>query len=718
MRHDLYRDLRRYALAGRQDGVRAVLEAMLREDSGDMFAMAELKNLEQGEPLQAARSLGEYRQTIRESISARLQMFPLVSPESDAGKQTSAQLREGKKQIQRLMLRLEAYGGTCPREVKAHVRHLNRTLLKRWVRAHRRGIGWVAALCLLIPMLAGAAFFLRQQAESATAALDRAVDEGRWRSVRASRESADTGIYRLLYPASARAISRADVWLTEKQRCYELAQRRLAPLARGNRSVQSLSLSERAAMERELAAIPPDMDDLSPVWQQLCRNEQEQLEQRKAEELARLQAPLPPWPEWTGDPEADAAALDAMLAETQRRHREFQDAAAAYHLPPEMLQPVELRLTEIRQRQAQLAASAQALQALDQADIYAAYRKARPLAPIADWYGPAVALSAHAYRLPDEEHLCDLMANREGTVPQAFVRQARNTYLKKGPTFTSDNPANARQVAILEDAFTARVLRTRLYETRDAAGNYAYSTTQPTPVQDGEYMHITRDGLDPAYHLAADPELTWRCKGMQCRVVDVTPLVAAAGFHRKSFYLKTNLPQALTNVLNVEAKDCPALARAYVYDVLLRVVMAHDERWRIGADFSPSLVADARTFMLIRDTCGIPLTPGCWLSHSPATVRAEERFAEWFETNKGHDYAAEIAANYGAIANVHPEYVGYVSPDGHAKLRHDLPPDTELWYVAQDGGIHRAPLREEGMAPENADAYSPLFVLARDTATP
>ena len=711
MSRDQYRELRRYALAGDTQKAEKLLQAMLRQDPDDLWAKDERDRLAEGIPLLSGQSHKVYRTALADCLQARLKDIIHVTPANTLHHQTSEKLHELREILARLKAQLEECGRPFPANARQYTAKLRKLLLKRWFRAHRKITYGIIAGIVMVQAAVGGCCYIRQQAEDTADALDEALRNEQWQNVRTLRAAADTGIYHLLHPPVAQAIYRADAWISGKEQCYRLALRRLEPIRKGERSVESFSLSERAAMERELQAIPKGLDDLSPVWEACCRKEQAQLSRLQAEEMARLQAPLPDEPAWKNSPLADLATLQKVLAATEERLKDYQDAVLAYKLNPEVLRPLQQRVEELKAHAAVLESLSAVMTDLCKARTTKEYADILESAGQAGWYPLTQTLEEALQLIPKRNTLRNLMANEGGILPPGFVAQARKTFLKNGPTFSAAHPATSQQVEMMEDLFTTRTLRTVLWEINDADRRFAYTEKEPKL---RDWVTFSRCGLDPAYHVGKNQRETWKSNNLRVRRLDTTQIDQAAGLKRDTFFSKVNVPFALERIFLVETKSCPALAKAYVYDHLMRILTVCKDKDLIGFRFAPTMQEDFRSFSELKEDLAVTLAPGCWLEPSPIKQQAEVGFQKWFEDHKGHRYAEEIARNYGEIAAVHAKYAGFVDYDGKLKTIPDIPEGAELWYVERDGHIRHEPVPSAGKAWEKAAPFSPLFIKEKD----
>ena len=201
-------------------------------------------------------------------------------------------------------------------------------------------------------------------------------------------------------------------------------------------------------------------------------------------------------------------------------------------------------------------------------------------------------------------------------------------------------------------------------------------------------MRITLSPFDPSYRADADSVLTWpHAASVTETVMDARPVLEAAGIDRATFFSSGNLPHMLETAINAEAPSCPPLARAYIYDRLMRIVRCHPSSEMSGLSFSPTMRADFRSFENVCRACRLDLRDGLWLTDSPRNTRLNEIFATWFAERRGRNYSREISDNFAELVDIHPRYAGFIGRDGRIVLRslldHKLDPGARIWYLSR-----------------------------------
>lgn len=712
MSRDLLRELRRYA--GLDDRKRAeeILRDMLAQAPDDCFAMLELKRLEEGKPLLSASDFKTYRNALHQSALRSLQELMLHYPAAGMGRMVTRKLRRIlagiKLQEARLSDRRDVSG-----EMTEYKKALRHELGKRSILAGGRWAFPIGILLALSLMLGVAGWHMRHQAEATDAALEKALEAEDWQRVMTLKDSANSGINKLLYPAIVATVYRADAWIAHKKALHREVVKAIHALQSGERSIESMPLSQRAVVERYLRALPQELRESERVaseWECFCEQSKQQWMREIPEVLEQLRAPLPPLPEWTGA-EEDALSIRRYIRELQGLLKTHNDSVDAYRLDVSLLKPLEEKIEHAKKLRKGIDEWLKTLHDMNAAKDYRSYLKIlRGMDASTAYYPPAGFLIDFAKYLPSLEEVHHRMRDPEGETSPEMLEAMRHVLLERGASFCRESPACAQQVELLEDLFTTRTLRTKLYRIISPQGEVAYSAA-PYVREDTNNIRFRRAELDPAFRLDKSPDELWRAAGVRQHRLDATGLVSVAGLSRNAFFTGANLPMVLGAVLNYEHGECPALAKAYVYDTLLRVMQMHQQPALIGAAYSPSLSADVRSFIRMRRTLGIHLTADCWLQPTQRAADAEAVVQAWFRERRGRDYAAEIERNYGAVAAVYPRYVGYVNAGRTLVACGNYEKGDELWYVGAHGLTCDS--REAVVCAQSAP-FSPVFVKVRE----
>lgn len=708
----MQRKLRRYALAGQWRAVRALLQERLQQDPQDREAREELQRLDDGEQLHVLETAKQRERRLAHEACDKARQMMERCPESALHTLPTQQIRKNLSELRRLRRQMKRGGMPPLRSVDSLFRKLSNEARHRGFWRLRRALWWVCGAAALGGAGWLAASGLSLRASRLNDELAANLQQGNWAGVHSLLRTADTGINRLFCPGLKESISAANQWVSLQKSQYSKAEQQLRAIEEGRRSVASLGLRQRAELEEDLRALPRGYNDLLPRWKKLCEREHTQLEQQKKAILEELAAPLPPLPPTQGSPALDEPLLKGQLTDMEQRRQMTADACASYGLDPAIARPLEERLAYLRACLADIARLRAIASMLPYARTYAQYRQwLEQFAP--QQYPPALQMLDIRHHLPTEDSLKELMQDPEKKLPPGILPAAREAVMNGGPSFIPAYPANRIQVALMEDPFTSASLRRPLLELTLSNGSVYYTEETPEVNYKGVRFHLSP--LDPAYVAGESNTMTWtETHGVWKRTIDTTGLVAAAGIDRASFFRDRNLPQLLTRVLQYRNPHCPALAQACLYDCLVQVMESHDYPVMLGIRYAPSMRADIRSFQSLKAQLKVNLRPGCWIGATPAKRKAEAAFAQWFRQRRSHNYAAEMAANFRDLVQIHPHFCGYIGENLRPVLCTPVKKGTLLWYIS-DGAVVTSPA---GAPLEKSAIFSPVFTVERDAAAP
>ena len=189
-------------------------------------------------------------------------------------------------------------------------------------------------------------------------------------------------------------------------------------------------------------------------------------------------------------------------------------------------------------------------------------------------------------------------------------------------------------------------------------------------------------------------------------IENIRPVVLAGqrkemGFERDKLTSGALTPARL--MLNIAAhsgKDCPELARAYMFGLAVRMAERLDP-YSSGLAFSESLRQDIEAFKTISQSSS--LYPGCWfIMHSLAL---ENRWKDFFTAVSSHDYYGEILRSILPITDSNCAYAGFINSEGKPVRCNE---GEEQLYFIKDGTI--VPYHGTVERP-----YTPLFIVTLPT---
>ena len=578
-------------------------------------------------------------------------------------------------------------------------------------RLRRQAGGILLVVLLLAGGISAVGSVLHLRAAHKAELLQQALDAGNWDRVPSLKDGAGTFLYSLFHDRLKHELQRAELWEKRQAQACRLLQRRLAEVRQGHLSPSSLRASELAEVERALRELSPSCRHLGEEWQELCRREQEQLEKRRQEVVLKLRSELLPEAELCGEPERDSLVLRRRLEQVEEQKQRWLDARDAYHLPQEELQPILRQEEHTRCLLKEATAMQHLLSRLPQTRHYGQYL-VQMRQTTASAYPPARRWMSIVPRLPEESELLRAMQAFRLGLPLGKLEHLRSAHLQRGATFSPACPATQKQVHLMERVFSCHFLLRVLAEWENGRGEHCFVEEAPRRTSH-HILRLTRSDLDPEYSLSRSPSLLWNeADSRQVRRVDVAALLRECGIRRETFFRELNLAEALGKIVRYEREDCPALARAWLYGVLLDVMQAHPSPKLMGLACSSSLREDGESFRQIRSRCRIQLNAGCWLSFSREVQQAEEAFLQWFRERRHRDYAGEISRRMSSLLRVYPLYVGYVNEEGKAVFCRDVPPRSLLWYLSE-GELIQTP---EGAPLHHPSPLSPILIA--ETAFP
>lgn len=699
---DYRRRLRRLALAGNLADAELLLRHRLKQCPQDKEAEEELSRLLSGQPLLVLQTAAQRRQRALEQAYENLMRLVKETPEHHIPLRSTPELRLIRQSLSDTARHLEGRN-ELPPSLQRYKASISAELRRRRGLVCKRLLKWGVATAGLAAIAGAVLAFLHQKACHIEKELADSIQQQQWRQTGSLVDVADTGINRLLCRKLESTIFEANRWLTATENKKNKLEKHILRIENGGGKLSSMRLSLRAELERGLAALPADFAELSRRWQRLCEREEAVLNQQKTDYLQRVLAPLPPLPEYTGNPAEDIERLRQAAEQPKQLLRLCREAPDSYDIPPAVVAAANKQLNDIAGYCEEIERYKTFLSYLGDVRSYAQYRE-RLQNFTAKHYTPAINSLHIVPLLPEVEDIRSLMQDPELKTDDALTQAAIATLLDGGPSFSATVPASREQVLLMEDLFTAPSLHQELFEVYSDEGELYYCDAPPGLDAD-KRVHIKRSDLDPALTLENRHIIKDDASGLLQRCLDTRPLAKAAGLDKTSFFRETNLPALLNKVLKFEHKQCPALATGVVYHRLLKLMQLHAHPAHAGMQYSPTMRRHAASFMRMVRKHGINLKPGCWLGNSPALKEAEADFRAWFRENRDANYMQEIENNFGPLMRVGVRFCGYMNEKGEAQMFQSPPENTPIWYLAEEG-IIATPF---GEAPESPKPLSPIF---------
>ncbi|MDO4221962.1 MAG: hypothetical protein Q4C88_07570 [Akkermansia sp.] len=701
--------LRRFIAAGDLDSARQVLVEQLRKNPRNARARAELERLDSGEPLRIIEKERKRQAAQDEQNLARLLQLLAdftANPQLPA-KCDDKQLRRMKKDLRRR----EKYAGhlldsadhrTCVQLRRA----LSREQARRRKPTRRlvllvAGIAGAAALVVLACVL------MARHAENAAVRLGECIRSGDSAELESCLKACDTSMNRRFCNRLDLLITAAQTRLRKEQAIKDELAALFHDIRYGQASITELGPIRRMEIEHKLTTLPKkDAAPLADTWNKFCSEEQAQLSAQRMQFVERLSRPLPPIPTPGMDLPADAAALEEARTELMERCLIFADAHYSRQLDEEIIRPAQDALKSVNIILQENRFLQDKLSRLAAAQDYESYRKCL-LSIKPKLYTCMLPALEAAQSLPDHGTVLWEVRTRGKDIDRTQLQAARKTLILGEPSITEATPASRNETHLADELLENKALRTPLYAVIDEARQVFFTEQEPV-VKDGK-VHFNRSALDPGKPTGGESAIVWENPHwVKTRRMDPTPLAGLLHTeNRAAFFANLHYGKALDAVLRCRAAECPALARAFVYNQLVKMMLAREDRMTTGLPYSPSLQADIRSFNALAEHSGVELTGNCWLLTTPAHNRAEAAFSEWFsERATAASYAGEMAKNFSnMLGNVRPRFCGFIMPDGKPHFCRKPAQGEPLWHVTQNG-ISTAAGADE---LENAIPFSPIF---------
>ena len=701
---DQWRTVRRYALAGEREKARRLLERMVQQYPDDPDAAAELQRLQNNQALLCTES--KRQRKLRNVESALLALADDVAAHGSAHK-LAAMPTEQLTRLHRALLAglrtLKDAKTPAPTGTNAYKKALERELSRRRKKNVRAKLIVAGTLLSALLLVGGAAWALHSRAAALCSQLDEACSAQDWERAAALLEAVDTGINRLMYSRTWETTARVQNWQQYSiARAAELSTR--LHIYEKREAISTLSLEERADFLRRIRALPAHFSrGLLAHWDELCRPEREKLDAQRDAIVAEVEAAAAA-PTLTGDVVGDTARLRKAKGQLSRVITTFGNAQETFGLPAEHIVPCKMLLAQVEAYLADIDILNRAEMQLRSARTYSQHLNAlREIAP--RQYPPALAAAKAGQALPTEDFICNTVRAARFKIPLEMPQAVINAVVNKGPSFCTGYPAGIEQLHLMEDIFTSRVFRQRVYEVFRANGEVHYTDQPPLVHTDKNSVTFTLSELDPERKVSKSPHLEWpNAHAVWIRTIDATPILKATGIARETFFLSANLPETLAKITAIHDKDCPALAKAYAYHILLEVMKLHKSDI-LGLRFSPLLQEDIQSFQLMLSHCKIKPSVTGWLSRKNEALAAETLCEQWFNAHADRDYNTEMSRTLSRILHTRPRYLGYITAHGQPRLLKPAVDGAKLWYLS-DGQLISTPC---GQPLRNPAPYSPVF---------
>ncbi|MBR3903768.1 MAG: hypothetical protein IKJ29_08935 [Akkermansia sp.] len=694
--------LRTLARSGRRSEAAELLSETLRQNPGHAKAREELSRHLTGRPFTFEEKDYEELQKIISDFLASPQMV---------GSMKKSAIKRLRKRVRYLQTAQEHMLTAMEKKLLQQFRsNMNRELQRR-----RKPMGKLAiaalALVLVLLILAATVFFLWKRSCQAASILNTAQKEKVTRSVARSLLTIhDTGLNRSLNRRVGHEAEQLRAYIRAADRRAAELDALLGSIESGKQSVVGQGVSRRAEVERKLRELGSDAADLQIRWATLCQAEKDALNMQRLSLAEELMAPLPPGQQLQGSPEKDIAILQQRKKTLLQRIHIYEDAGDALKLPEGLISPVKKELKLVESRLKEASSMKHLLKMLPTAHEYENYRKLLAgLTP--QHYAPAAEMLSIRDKLPALDNLQSMMQEHGQNLKPGLLQAAKNSLVDGKPSFSVEFPATKEQLHLLNELLTNSALSTRLYELTDTAENqHAYSERLP------ELRHgracFDRSSLDPDRDINKRKEEEWHTPhAILSRELDPRPLYQKLGFsNRTGFHTTVNLPHLLTEIFRIEGNTIPPLARAYVFDYLVRANAAASDPLLTGLRYAPRMRQLIDEFNALKKACGIRIDGDCWLYASPYHNAAETKFARWFHKNRKVSFKDELKKNLNELLRVAPRFCGYIDENGEAVLFEETRKDQLLWYLSREEAMTATAV---GMPLQHPRPLSPVFTMEK-----
>lgn len=700
------RELRRLALAERWDDVKVLLMARLDQNPADTAAKAELQRLVEGRPLRITLSAAERLAADADDAEQALSLLQRMHPVDSLKNLPRQELKQLLQQIKPKEAIISKAKRTCSAAQQAYVAEIKKRLRKFSSAYTRKFIRRSALVMLCIGTIIGARMYLKQRAEQAAAALSAAIQQKNLHELKRAKQEADTKINRFFCPEITESLAAAQDWenaiLIEFKKLREI----VAELETGKRHYAGLTASELQQIDRRVHQLVIGKDDLLPKWQKLYKQETLRLEALKKQLVSQLEASMPQQPVFCGEPDADEAALTQYIQALRLKETEARKLITEYAADTKLLPPIQQAQASARQIKEEIQQMRKLLPALPTFTQYEDYYRCwQQFCP--QQYPAAIRLAAAKTILPQPEDIKYHVQDPTGNYTAQLIKAAEACLVHGQSSFTAAYPATQEQIHIPQDLFTAPSYLYKIYILKKQDGTTWYSTIEPV-VDSSNFIIFTRSSIDPHFSPEHNKAELRNDGSVTLSYTDSSHLLPKLNIQKEDFFLNANLPRLLTDTLNLRQGSHPALAQAYIYQCLMRLIAKHPYELLNGIKFSPTLRQHAASFKALVQKHKIELYPGCWLHQTEKMRAAEHDFAEWFRKRRGHDYRAEMARNFLATFHVQAQYCGFVGDNGQPVFCRPIPPDCTLWYVTAEGITGSREHSLPGVLP-----YSPIFLEKR-----
>lgn len=586
-----------------------------------------------------------------------------------------------------------------------------RSNIARELQRRRKPLGKIATIAgsvlIVLLLISAGVFFLWKRAQNAAVLLDNASKDHISRTAAINLLNIhDTGLNRTLNRRVSLEADNLRAYIMMQGKRMQELDAILRVIESGKQSVVGQGVRRRAGIERKLKDLGQDARQLQIRWAALCEAEKEALNQQRLTLSEELQAPLPVAPPLTGDLIEDISGINRINKTLLQRINIYEDAKGPLELGPEKIEPVQKAYEKNLALLKEMKAWQNMLQLLPSARDYETFRE-RISSCKTDLYSFASELQSICSQMPKEGDLKVLMQEEGQNVKPGMLVAARKTLMEGAPSFCKEFPANQKQLHILEELLNNQVLNSRLYEHIDTYTKERAISSELPVIRMGRAC-FPRSAYDPKRRIEDEKEIEWHNPDdIVTRTLDPTPLFTGLGLsNRAGFFSTVNLPEMITDIFQLEGRNIPALARAYVLHYTIKALHTAEAPLLNGLRYAPETKKTLDEFEKLRKACDVRLDGTCWLQYTHKHVTAEARYAHWFNKHKTLNFQKEVRKNLGKLMKVSPRFCGYVNEHKQTVVFQEIKEGQIVWYLAEDGSIATGRWGSPLQAPR---PLSPIF---------
>lgn len=683
MDEQIQRYLKRVALAGRMDELRSLLAEYIENNPQDTEAKAEMQRLQNGQTMRLMLPAAERRKANAEDALKALEWMMDDHPPDSLKLCNKDELEQLLNEIELHQQALKKAGESLPESAKQYKSALKARIGALNGRVSRKMAKRIIVAAGAVTAIGAIWYSMDYRAHARYHDLKEAMAAPIYDNVLESMRAAESNINRFFCSELSATIDQAAQWLQQQEKLFKKLDTALSQLESRKKTLTSLSPAEILELENGIDQSHRGRDNLMKRWQSICKREYVELRAHKAAILQQLEQPLPLPPELCGDFQADTLSLKAHEEALRHRLKEMTAVITLYGISTRICEPIQTEIDRVNRTLQAIKHLSYQLSKLPECRNYGAYCSALQQLNC-EHYPQADTLLRVKELLPTLESVTYHFSAPTGDVSADLLLAAEQVLVHGAPSFPQNFPADQTVLQLPEDLFTAPSYNNKVYVLKVSDTETWYSTIRPE-IDKTNFITFRRSSVDPCFSPENNYMEFQNDDTYQLSEIDATNLLRDLGVERNTFFISQNIPQLLTRVLNYQGGKHPALAQAYLYLCLLKITDAHPYPLLSGVRFSPTLKAHSASFIELLRRSKINLRPGCWLSTDAAVARAEHSFAEWFRTNRGHDYAAEMAENFRKAYSASAIFCGYINESHHPVLFKTPNKGTEMWYVGAAG---------------------------------